>query len=178
MATCNFTTQNNFPLFATKHFDGYYYEDEDTGEMEYFDENEGDFEQAQTLVSELNDKLKYFQLKLESGYYEGVQTLLEDKTDSYGCAFLTKYYSAADWKKGRAEEKAYYGYYDDFDMSYSDRKKAEQRELRKILNFCRTKLKDLYDFDEYVCTARFSNGETLYGLASNERNRIKAAAIA
>ena len=104
-----------------------------------------------------------------------MQTLLEDKTDSYGCAFLTKYYSAADWKKGRAEEKAYYGYYDDFDMSYSDRKKAEQRELRKILNFCRTKLKNLYDFEEYVCTARFSNGEAFYGLASNERNRIKAA---
>lgn len=176
MATCNFTTQNNFPLFATKHFDGYYYEDEDTGETEYVENIDfNGFEQAQKLVDEFNGGLNYFQLRLECGYYNGVQTLLEDKTDSYGCAFLTKYYSAADWKKGRAEEKAYYGCYDDFDMSYSDRKKAEQRELRKILNFCRTKLKDLYDFDEYVCTARFSNGETLYGLASNERNRIKAA---
>ena len=80
MSTCNFTNQNDFPLFATKHFDGYYYEDEDTGETEYVENIDfNGFEQAQKLVDEFNDGLNYFQLRLECGYYNGVQTLLEDK---------------------------------------------------------------------------------------------------
>lgn len=161
MATNNFRTQDNFPLFCTRYFDGYEYE------------NDYEFEQAEELLEQFNAELSYYRIRLESGYYAGVQIILEEQND----VELTEYYTADEWKRNRKEYRNYYGYYYEFDMPYFLRVKAEQRERKKIEQYCRTVLKDYYDFDEYVCTARFSNGEALYDLASNQKNRIKALAV-
>lgn len=165
MATCNFRTQDGFPLFATRLFDGGYYEDEETGEMCYQDFDEWHFDYCKEKLDELNRMLKYYEIKLESGYYEGVQVVLEAKEG----AELTEDYTAKNWNDNRKEYRRYYGYYYEFDLPYSERKKAEQREIKRIIEFCRTVLKDNFAFDEYVVTGRFSNGETLYDLASSKR---------
>ena len=178
MATNNFRTQDNFPLFCTRYFDGYEYENEETGEIEFCESDYYAFEQAEKTIAEFNAELSYYRIRLESGYYAGVQIILEEQSNANGDIPLTAYYTPSEWKIYRASEKErYYGenYY--FDMPYSLRVKAEQRERRKIEQYCRTVLKDYYDFDEYVCTARFSNGEALYGLASEQKNRIKALAV-
>lgn len=174
MATNNFRTQDNFPLFCSRYFDGYEYENEETGETEFYESDYYEFEQAEKLLEQFNAELSYYRIRLESGYYTGVQIILEEQND----VELTEYYTADNWKIYRASEKErYYGenYY--FDLPYSLRVKAEQRERKKIEQYCRTVLKDYYDFDEYVCIAKFSNGEALYGLASEQKNRIKALAV-
>lgn len=179
MATSNFETQKGFPLFATEQFDGFYYEDEETGETAWADGDSWSFRQAQDEIEEFSENLKYYGIELKGGYYSGVQVVLTRKTDING--YEKEYagdYSAKMWNQNRKEEKRYYGGYYDFDLPYAARLKAEQREIRQIINYCRTTLHDRYGFDEYVVTAKFSNGETWYGLANEERNRLKAAAIA
>ena len=178
MATCNFREQDGFPLFATCLFDGYSYEDEDECGFVPFDE--WHFDYCKGKCDELNESLKYYKITLESGYYEGVQVVLEEAEDGCGSrwAKLTKDYTAGEWAEERRFEKEYYGYYCEFDLPYAERKKAEQREIERIIEFCRTVLKNDFAFDEYVCTARFSNGEARYEQASNVRARIKALAVA
>ena len=172
MATSNFETQKGFPLFATKQFDGFYYEDEETGEQVWYEGDEWAYRQAQDEIEEFSENLKYYGIELKGGYYSGAQVVLTRKSDT------AEDYTAEQWAYSRKEEKQYYGGYYDFDLPYAERVKAEQREIRQIINYCRTALHDRYGFDEYVVTARFSNGETWYGLANEERNRLKAAAIA
>ena len=47
---------------------------------------------------------------------------------------------------------------------------SEVRKInRKLAEFAKA-----YGFQEYVCTARFSNGEAWYQLASNPRARLKS----
>lgn len=174
MATCNFRTQDGFPLFATRLFDGYAYEDEETGEKRYCDFDEWHFDYCQKKLDELNRTLKYYEITLESGYYEGVQVVLGAKEN----AELTADYTAKDWNENRKEYRRYYGYYYEFDLPYRERIKAEQREIKRIIEFCRTVLKNNFAFEEYVCTARFSNGEAWYEQADNVRARIKALAVA
>lgn len=172
MATCNFRTQDGFPLFCTRIFDGNSYEDEESGEIHYTGFDEWYFDRCNDRIEELNRTLKYYEITLESGYYEGVQVYLNEKTNARCDVPLTKYYTAKEWKDYRSEEKRWYGRNYDFDLSYSERKKSEQKEINRIIEFCRTVLKDDYEFDEYVCTERYSNGEACYDLASNERARL------
>ena len=176
MATGNFRTQDNFPLFASKHFDGFYETDEETGEEIFFDGDPLEIKFCEKRIDQLNDSLNFYKLSLESGYYNGVQCVLEEKDG----AELSDYYTPEEWRERRKEKNAYpyYYYYNDYAFSYSQQKREEQREIRKIINFCRTILKDEFEFDEYVVTARFSNGETWYGLASEQRAKMKAAAVA
>lgn len=177
MATNNFIMQKDFPLFYTRYFDGYEYENEETGETEFYESDCYGFEQAEKLIEQFNAELSYYRIRLEPGYYSGVQIILEGQSNANGDIPLTAYYTPSEWKDYRAEEKYYYGKNYEFDMPYSLRVKAEQRERKKIEQYCRTVLKDYYDFDEYVCTAKFSNGEAWYGLASEQKNRIKALAV-
>lgn len=174
MATSNFIEQKDLPLFVSSVFDGYEYEDEEAGRTEYC---HGDFwllREAEKKIKEFSDGLKYYDIELQDGYYCGVQVVLNHKKDTYFRTYeYTEYYTANGWKNARKNEKNYYGYYNDFDLPYSERIKAEQREIAKIIKFCRTVLHDEYDFDEYVVTGRFGNGETLYGLASDWKNQIK-----
>ena len=179
MSTSNFKTQEGFPLFATKQFDGFYYEDEETGEEIWTDGDAWACRKAQDEIEEFSENLKYYGIELKGGYYSGVQVVLTRRNSPGGYELeYAEDYTAEEWANRRKEEKQYYGGYYDFDLPYAERVKAEQREIEKIIKYCRTVLHENYGFDEYVVTVRFSNGETWYGLASEERNRLKAAAIA
>ena len=63
-------------------------------------------------------------------------------------------------------------YYFDCCRSVAYRKyKAEIRKINRKL----AALGKEYGFQEYVCIARFSNGEAWYDLASNPRARLKSS---
>ena len=91
----------------------------------------------------------------EGGYYCGIQLYVEVEHD--------------------LEEEDYSNddchYY--FDCCRSVAYRKYQAEVRKINRLLAT-LGKKYDFQEYVCTARFSNGEAWFGLASNPRSLLKS----
>ena len=60
-----------------------------------------------------------------------------------------------------------------FDCCRSVAYRKYEAEIRKI-NRKLAALGKEYGFQEYVCTARFSNGEAWYDLASNSRARLKS----
>ena len=60
-----------------------------------------------------------------------------------------------------------------FDCGRSVAYRKYEAEIRKI-NRKLAALGKEYGFQEYVCTARFSNGEAWYDLASNSRARLKS----
>lgn len=161
MATANFRTQNNFPLFATNYFDAQEYEDEETGETVY-DENSGYFllRDCEREIEKLNRELHFYRLELRDGYYSGVQLYLSEQHDGE----TTDGYTREEWRDNRREASRYPGnyYYWEFARPYSEQKRAEQREREKIERFCRGFLREIYDFHEYGISARFSNGETWY----------------
>ena len=149
MSAANFYTMRDFPLFAKD-----YYEDakrcpecgailsaDDTecefcecNELEdyqYYDECAA-YDERQEIEDKLldfNRGLLFHEVKLQSGYYSGVQFYVEINHDA-----------------------------------------SEVRKInRKLAEFAKA-----YGFQEYVCTARFSNGEAWYQLASNPRARLKS----
>lgn len=163
MATANFYTQDNFPLYASTYFDPYEVTDEETGEKYYEDGDIFALRELEQRIDEFNDTLKYYALTLKDGHYSGVQAFLKVKEHYHEEMILTDDYTAEEWHKARIEKNKYpYSYYSwDFELSYSAQKRAEQREHAKIIKFCKTFLKN-YGFDEYGISARFSNGETWY----------------
>lgn len=162
MAAPNFYTQDDFPLFATEIFDGQEYEDEETGESCYTDFDQWLFERCKQRVEEFNAGLEFYQIELRGGYYAGVQTFLTEKHPEAGT--LTKYYTAEEWRGNRADARKYPGSYYSYEFAYAykEQQARENRERREIAAFCRTFLRDHYDFHEYGVSSRFSNGETWY----------------
>lgn len=165
MATANFVTQDNFPLFATEIFDAHEYEDDETGET-VLDDWTGYifFQDCKAEIEQLNSTLKYYQLELRDGYYGSTQLYLAEQHEGATTADCT----AEEWRKARQEAKRYPGcYYSwEFELPYAEQKRAELRELAKITAFCRGTLCEEYAFHEYTVYAHFSNGETLYELAA------------
>lgn len=161
MAAPNFYTQDGFPLFATTIFEIEDCNDDETGEIVegFFDYLHYEF--CKEKIEELNDNLQFYRLDLDDGRYSGVQTVLNP---SHPNITLSKDYTAKEWREWRKEARDYpYAVNScDFTLPYAEQKKAEQREKRKIIDFCRTVLKDNFCFEEYGVYARFSNGETWY----------------
>lgn len=176
MSAANFCTMRDFPLFAKD-----YYEDAkrcpECGAIMSADATECDFCECNELEDyqyydecavyderqEIEDKLLDFnrgllfhEVKLQSGYYSGVQFYVEINHD------LTE---DQDYSNDDCH------YYFDCCRSVAYRKYAsEVRKInRKLAEFAKA-----YGFQEYVCTARFSNGEARYQLASNPRARLKS----
>lgn len=179
MSAANFWTMRNFPLFAKD-----YYEEtkrcpecgtildadaevcescgcEDLEDYAYCDEIAADEEWAEItgLMDELNRDLLFHKVEMRSGYYSGVQFYVEVEHDL-------------------GEDKDYTNddchYYFDCCRSVAYRKYAA--EVRKIVRKL-TEFAERYGFQEYVCTARFSNGEAWFELASNPRACLRAAAV-
>ena len=174
MSAANFCTMRDFPLFAKD-----YYEDakrcpecgailsaDDTecefcecNELEdyqYYDECAA-YDERQEIEDKLldfNRGLLFHEVKLQSGYYSGVQFYVEINHD------LTE---DQDYSNDDCH------YYFDCCRSVAYRKYAsEVRKInRKLAEFAKA-----YGFQ--VCTARFSNGEAWYQLASNPRARLKS----
>lgn len=179
MATGNFKLMENFPLIA-RDDDAYTVEskrcpvcgcimDTDATECEscgydelesytYFDELAcmEDFNEIEKEVEAINRDLIFHKVSVESGYYYGAQFYVEAEHD------LDNY----EYDNDECH------YYFDCCRSVAHRKyEAEKRKITRLL----VKLGKRYGFQEYVCTARFSNGEAIYELASNPRARLKAA---
>ena len=115
-----------------------------------------EWDEITTEMDEFNRDLLFHKLSLKSGYYYGVQFIVEAEHD------LTDY----DYDNDDCH------YYFDCCRSVAYRKYAA--EVRKI-NRWMAKLANRYGFDELVCTGRFANGEALFSKASNPRARLYAA---
>lgn len=106
-------------------------------------------------LADINYDLMFHKIQVKGGYYCGIQFYVEVEHD--------------------LEEEDYSNddchYYFDCCRSVAYRKyQAEVRKINRLL----TTLGKKYDFQEYVCTARFSNGEAWFGLASNSRSLLKS----
>lgn len=135
MATANFWTMQNFPLYARDF----------TDENGDFDDWECDVicDDIETELFMLNNDFLFHRIELKSGYYCGVQFYVQTKHDPDGDAYDN-------------EDCHYY-----FDMcrSVTMRKyHAEQNKINKIL----AKIAQKYAFDKLAVCACFSNGETWY----------------
>lgn len=140
MSCPNYKTMDNFSLFV--------FEEDDSIECQIV------ADMVCEDLDELNDSLLFHKICLDSGYYYGMQFVVEEENnpndlDNDDC----RYY---------------------FDMYRSVAIRRYDSEINKINRWLR-KLADSYDFTEMVCTAVFSNGEAIYAPASNPRARLKAA---
>ena len=176
MSAANFCTMRDFPLFAKDYYeeakrcpecgaimdtDAVSCEDCGCEELEdytYFNQFQCDeeWEEITSLMDELNRDLMFHKVEMRSGYYTGVQFYVEVDHDL----------ADEDYSNDECH------YYFDCCRSVAYRKYAA--EVRKI-NRKLTAWGKGYGFQEYVCIARFSNGEAMYDLASNPRARLKAA---
>lgn len=114
---------------------------------------------ATASIGRLNEAaygLMFHKITLRSGYYTGVQFYVEVEHD------LTE-------DKDYTNDDCHYY----FDCCRSVAYRKYEAEIRKI-NRKLAALGKEYGFQEYVCTARFSNGEAWYDLASNSRARLKS----
>ena len=176
MSTANFCTMRDFPLYAKDYYvdakrcpeceaimdaDAAECECCECGELEdfqYYDDCAA-YDDAQAIERELRDinhDLMFHEIKLQGGYYYGAQFYVEVNHD------LT-------------EDKDYTNddchYYFDCCRSVAYRKYgAEIRKINRKLDALAKK----FGFQEYVCVAKFSNGEAVYDLASNSRARLKS----
>ena len=108
------------------------------------------------VLDSFNYELMFHKITLRSGYYTGVQFYVEVEHD------LTE-------DKDYTNDDCHYY----FDCCRSVAYRKYEAEIRKI-NRKLAVLGKEYGFQEYVCTARFSNGEAWYDLASNSRARLKS----
>lgn len=152
MSTPNFRTQENFPLYLY----------DDSG-MEWWQAQDF-FSEVRLDMEDLNSELSFFRLTVKSGYYFGVQFYVEISDEADNAGFTEGGAEYADNESCR--------WYLDMCLSQAKRKfEAEQRKVCKLMK----NLADAWGFEEYLCTAIFSNGEAIYEPASNPRARLKAA---
>lgn len=149
MATANFYTQKNFDLYAGDFTIPLYPLDEDGNEIEDaepFDywTDEYLLELVQDKIDEVNEKLKFYQLELRNGYYEGTQIFIREG-DETPDEFAIKNYFSFDW----------YGV-----NRYILRRMINAE--KKLINNKILPLFKEYGFDKYFVVARFSSGETWY----------------
>lgn len=134
MATANFGTPNfELPIIAI-------------GMSDDDDQNYWEVEDTEVELKELNNGLDYFEVYLESGYYEGAMFNIKETND------YIDYKQIDD--------------YDDYDMDYyfgdtkDNVKKGIVKELEKIKKYLAEK-KECGAL-ELIKVAQFSNGEAFY----------------
>lgn len=178
MSAANFSTMRDFPLFVKDYCQdakrcpecGAIMADDatecefcDCNELEncqYFDEFEAgeDQKSIEEILDDFNRyELLFHEVKIQSGYYTGVQFYVEVNHD------LTE-------DKDYSNSNCHYF----FDCCRSVAYRKYTVEIRKI-NRKLVELAKKYGFQEYVCTARFSSGEAFFEPASNPRALLKAA---
>lgn len=137
MATGNFYTMENFPLYAYLEDDWDWFEEEEF--CSFITEE----------VNELNCDLTFFKVSLKSGYYAGVQFYVDDlhNLDRYG------------WEYWSNDDCNY-----EFDMCRSKAIRKYQSEINKVNRWLAKTAKE-YGFEKLVVSARFSNGEVMYNRA-------------
>lgn len=115
-----------------------------------------EWEEITSLLDDFNQELMFHKVKLQSGYYNGVQFIVETEHDLDEC----------DYDNDDCH------YYFDCCRSVAHRKYAA--EVRKI-NRKLAALGKSWGFTEMVCVAHFSNGEACYAPTSNSRARLYSA---
>lgn len=133
-----------------------------SGEEERYDEFDMEYlcDEVQADLRKLSEDLEFFTVRLESGYYVGVQFDVSFKKTYYG--------NELDPEELDNDDAHYY-----FDCCRSVMLRKYERERRKLAK----KLKELaeyHGFEEIVCVGRFSNGEAVYERAGT----VRAAACA
>lgn len=156
MGTCNYITQSDFDLYTIEYHSPTQEEIEnfmiETGEM--FDE---DFDceifyydmyrDAESLADRINKELTFYKIKIGCGYYDGIQTFVDQSDWDY-------YNNVEDMDNDACK------YYFGMCRSIAIRKcKAEINRINK-------KLLPLFEkvlgFDHIRCIGVFSNGEAIY----------------
>lgn len=167
MSTPNFYNQNNFRLYV-KAFEPMSEEEFEAEEFEYYDSYEEFLEVENQLfyedifhgydgfkkvMEDFNDVLVFHELKIESGYYDGVQIFVEEKENPHELD---------------NEDCRYY-----YDMCRSKAIRKYDAEIRKI-NKWMEKVATQYGWEEIICLGVFSNGEAVYKYANRLRDAVKA----
>ena len=156
MGTCNYKSQKDFNLYTIEYSKPTQEEIENfiiaTGEM--FDEDFDTeifyydmYRDAERLADRINKELIFYQIKIGCGYYDGIQTFV-DQTD-------WNYYNDVEDMDNDAC-KYYFG------MCRSKAIKKHNAEINRI----NKKLLPLFEkelgFDHIRCIGVFSNGEAIY----------------
>lgn len=167
MATANFWTMENFPLWARDFYEKCkicpecnVMQDSENDECEFCGHDLSDIEseslydeyEAEYICDEIKTKLKnidlmFHTIELKSGYYSGVQFYVETKDfdeDENGELDIDNY------------DAHYY-----YDMCRSQARRKYKTEINKINKLLKELGKE-YGFNAYGVSARFSNGETWY----------------
>lgn len=132
MATSNFWSMDNFPIYANME------------EMDWIEADEF-YSNVEEVVDEFNEDLLFFKVSLKSGYYEGVQFYVEDKED-FG-KYMNEFTN---------DDCHYY-----FDVCRSVAIRKYYSEINKINRWLKKTAKE-WGFIQLSVVARFSNGETIY----------------
>lgn len=157
MGTCNFWTMDDFDLVVMsdemlcKNYLGDEFIAERMEEIEDYDPI-GDIELAWDLfnedmnewsgMDEVNDTLLWYNIRLKSGYYDGVQFYID-----------TEWLPIEGWDD---EECEYY-----FDRNKEETKKMIEEEKERINKFL-DEMVTLFGFERIRCVGVFSNGEAVY----------------
>ena len=168
MATCNFWTMEEFPLYVMSNYEVCVSmlgdEDEEGNKIEEYSIDDlqiaYDFlnENIEYALEELNDKLEWYKVTFKDGYYDGVQFYID-----------TDYISINDKRDPWTEEDAQY----EFDLSLNELKSMIEKEKEMILEFLENS-KD-FGFRELLCGGVFSNGEAIYYYKDELEKRAKLA---
>lgn len=139
MATSNFWTQDNFPLYAI-----------DDSDMDWMEADEF-YSGLKEHLDDVNDGLTFFKITVRGGYYCGAQFYIELTEDADNAGFTEDGAEYVD------NESAW----DYIGKCRSAAIRAYEAERRKLLKLMR-KTADAWGFEQYAVSARFSNGETWY----------------
>lgn len=145
MSTGNFKNTNNFGLGIL-------------AAIPEGEERDDDFfyEEIESEVNILNDKLGFLKLKGESGYYEGVQYIIGFENYE-GFLDADDIQEILDLDCRKPENKERLEYQTGYDSAFYFRK-AIKKDLQTIKKF----LKEYKILDRFGVVACLSNGETIY----------------
>ena len=171
MSTCNFCSMENFDLWAVSNERFYgkicpecYCSGQGGDTCEYcgadlsetseeYDEIAAQefYNDLETCCQEENENLKFFEISVKSGYYDGLQLFVD----------LTQAADNAGFTERGPEYLDNESAHDYFDMCRSKCIRAYEAEKRKV-NKILAKIGAAYSMDKIAVYARFSNGETWY----------------
>lgn len=156
MGTCNYITQSDFDLYTIEYKSptqeeiedfmietGEIFDEDFDSEMFYYDT----YKNAEWLAERINKELTFYKIRIACGYYDGIQTIVEQTDWNY-------YNNVEDMDNDACK------YYFGMCRSIAIRKyKAEINKINK-------KLLPLFEkelgFNRIRCIGVFSNGEAIY----------------
>lgn len=155
MGTCNYKSQSKFDLYVTTYeVDKEYirqYEEENGYKFdEEFDRQifyKNIYMEAEQLADKFNEELMFYQIKISSGYYDGLQTFVEQTDWNY-------YNNVEDMDNDACR------YY--FGMCRSIAIRKHNAEVNRINKKLLPLFKKELGFDHIKCIGVFSNGEAIY----------------